>query len=126
MQIKTVFVFGNPELKMDSLPLKILPELRRRYPFICFEAKDPNEEWDVPKELTIIDTVVGLKKVMVFDDLDVFDSTPRLSMHDFDALANLKYLRKLGKLKKITVIGVPPNLNEKETIDSISKILCDD
>lgn len=123
MQTKTIFIFGNPELEMDSLPLRILPELRHVFPSINFEIKDPNEEWDVPEKLTIIDTVVGIKKIGVFEDLDSFDSAPRLTMHDFDALANLKYLKKLGKLKKITIIGVPSEISESEAVESIKKAI---
>jgi Ni,Fe-hydrogenase maturation factor len=123
MQTKTIFIFGNPELEMDSLPLKIIPELQRIFPLINFEVKDPNEEWDVPEKLIVIDTAVGLKKVKVFDGLDSFDSSPRLTMHDFDALANLRYLKKLGKLKEVRIIGVPPDMDESETIESVGKII---
>ena len=123
MQTKTIFIFGNQELEMDSLPLRILPGLRHAFPSINFEVKDPNEEWNVPKELTIIDTVVGLKKVKVFEDLDSFDSAPRLTMHDFDALANLRYLKKLGKLKEVKIIGVPPDMSEKKAVEAIKKAI---
>lgn len=123
MKIETIFIFGNPELAMDSLPLKILPELQKAFPAISFEVKDPNEEWDVPEELTIIDTVVGIKEVVVFDDLDAFAGAPQMTMHDFDALANLKYLKKLGKLKNIRIIGVPPDMEEKRAVESVGKAL---
>jgi len=125
MQTKTIFIFGNPELEMDSLPLKILPELQSAFPSIHFEIKDPNEEWDVPEKLTIIDTVIGIKKVTVFDNLDSFDISPHLTMHDFDALANLKYLKKLGKLKKIKIVGVPSDMSEKKAIGGIKKCRLD-
>ena len=116
-----IYIFGNPDLQMDSLPIKLMPKLSEAFPSIHFELKDPNEEWDVPEELTAIDAVVGLEKVTVFTDLESFDSTPRLTMHDFDALANLKYLKKLGKLKRITIIGVPVEMGEEEAIESVSE-----
>jgi len=105
--MKIVYVFGNPDVAQDSLPLKILPELQKQLPEFRFEAKDPNEEWEAPEELIVIDTVVGIKEITVFDDLARFASAPRLSLHDFDAFANLLILQKLGKLKKIKIIGVP-------------------
>ena len=123
MQTKTIFVFGNPEVEGDSLPLKILPRLQKEFPEISFEAKDPNEEWDVPEELTVIDTVLGPKEVTVFDDLDEFVGAPKMTMHDFDALANLRYLKKLGKLKKVRVIGVPPGLGEDAAFESVAAVL---
>ncbi len=112
-----VFVFGNPDLPMDSLPLRILPELRKRLPDIDFQVKDPNEEWDVPEELTVIDTVVGLKEPRVFDGLDAFSSAPRLTMHDFGAYANLRLLQKIGRLRKIRIVGLPPNLKEADALN---------
>ena len=126
MQTKTIFVFGNPEVEGDSLPLKILPRLQKEFPEISFEAKDPNEEWDVPEELTVIDSVLGPKEVTVFDDLDEFVGAPKMTMHDFDALANLRYLKKLGKLKKVRVIGVPPELKNDDAVKSIIDILMKD
>jgi hypothetical protein len=123
MPPQTIFIFGNPELAMDSLPLKILPELQKAFPAISFEVKDPNEEWDVPEELTVIDTVIGPKEVTIFDDLDAFAGAPQMTMHDFDALANLKYLKKLGKLTKIRIIGVPPEMGGKEALESVRNIL---
>jgi hypothetical protein len=123
MQTKTIFIFGNQELEMDSLPLKILPELQKAFPSIHFDIKDPNEEWDVPEKLTIIDTVMGIKKVKVFEDLDSFEPAPHLTMHDFDALANLRYLKKLGKLKEVKVIGVPSDMSEKKAVEAIKKAI---
>ena len=123
MRTKIVFIFGNPDIEDDALPIKLMPRLQQVFPNIYFETKDPNEEWDMPEEITIIDTVINLKDVTVFDDLDAFDTAPRLTMHDFDALANLHYMKKLGRLKKIKIIGVPPDIDEKKAFSAISKIL---
>lgn len=119
----TVFVFGNPDLKEDALPFRLLPQLRRQFPNIRFEVRDPNEEWDVPTEFIAIDTVVGLTQVRVFDDLDAFANAPRLTLHDYDIGTHLKLLRKLGKLKTIEIIGLPPTLPETEALEAVSAIL---
>lgn len=119
----TVFVFGNPDLPADSLPLKILPALKTRFPEINFETRDPNEEWEVPEELIVIDTVVGIEEVTVFDDLAAFQNAPRVSLHDFDAFANLRYLQKLGKLKKIKIIGFPKTITENEATETTVSFL---
>ena len=116
----TIYVFGNPDLSADSLPLQILPELQKRFPQLQFEIKDPNEEWDSPEILTIIDTVEGIEKVSVFDDLTKFAAAPRLTLHDFDALANLRYLQKLGTLKKIKIIGIPAKMRLDEALAAVS------
>lgn len=119
----TIFVFGNPDLQEDSLPLRILPKLQEKFPDIQFEVKDPNEEWDVPEELIVFDTVMGIDGVKVMDDIKTFSAAPRVSMHDFDALTNIRYLIKLGKIKKIKVIGISPSMNESDALEAVSAVL---
>ena len=122
----TVIVFGNPDLPMDSLPLRLVPELKKQFPETAFLVLDPNEEWpfDAARgesgEFTVIDTVLGIEKITVFDDLDHFTVAPRLSVHDFDALAYMLYLRKLGKVKKVAVIGVPPTATPDKVIATLA------
>ncbi len=119
----TVFVFGNPDLPEDSLPIRLLPKLKKRFSDIDFQIKDPNEDWDIPEEMVVIDTVTGIDRVTVFSDLEHFASAPRLTMHDFDLGSYLKYLKKLGKLKNIKIIGVPPTLAESEALDQVATTL---
>lgn len=118
-----VYVFGNSDLEFDSLPLRILPQLRGLFPDVTFEIKDPNEDWDMPEDLVVLDTAFGINEVMVFDDLDKFEKVPRVSMHDFDALTNLRYLKKIGKIKKIKIIGVPPGMDEKMAAEEVGNKL---
>ncbi len=109
----SVFIFGNPDLPEDSLPLRLLPALRAAFPDVAFEVLDPNEEWEVPRHVVIIDTVVNLAEVAVFHDLSAFIAAPRVTCHDFDAYANLLLLKKLGKIEEVTIIGVPPTATEE-------------
>lgn len=119
----TIFIFGNPDLKIDSMPLKILPELQKKFPEIDFKILDPNEDWKIPEDFIVIDTVLEIKKITVFDGLKKFIPAPNISMHDFDAYANLRYLEKLGKLKKIQIIGVPAEIDEKVALNSLSELI---
>ena len=43
MKGKQVFVFGNPELPADSLPLRMLPSLREQFPDVIFRFLDPHQ-----------------------------------------------------------------------------------
>jgi len=117
-----VFVFGNPDLDFDSLPIKILPELQKRLPDITFEVKDPNEEWEIPNDFIVMDIVDGINQVTFFDDIEKFESSPKITLHDFDAGSYLKYLKKLGKIKKIKIIGLPPKISEEEAVTKIIAI----
>jgi len=110
----TIFIFGNPNLEIDSLPLRVLPALKKHFPDIDFIILDPNEEWKIPDEMVMIDTVVGIKELTIFNDLKHFIEAPRVSVHDFDAFFNLIYLQKLGKLKKIKIFGIPPEMTEAD------------
>lgn len=119
----TVFVFGNPDLPEDALPVQLIPDLREEFPHIEFTVKDPNEEWDVPEHLVVIDTAVGIDRVQEFHSLEQFHTSPRVSMHDFDALTELRLLQKLGKVQRVTIIGVPPRMNVEEAKKEIAVIL---
>lgn len=114
-----IFVFGNPDLEMDSLPVKLLSRLREAFPRHEFIFQDPNEEWDMSEPFWVIDTVVGLKEPRVFDSLDAFVTQPNLSMHDFDALSNLRFLKKLSKLPPVRIIGLPTGISEKDAISFV-------
>jgi len=120
---KTIYIFGNPDLEMDSLPLRVLPALRARFPDIDFIVLDPNEEWKIPEEMVMIDTVVGIKELTIFNDLKFFVEAPRVSVHDFDAFFNLIYLQKLGKLKKIKIFGLPPDMAETTAEEVLTKAI---
>ena len=117
------YVFGNSDLVFDSVPLKILPGLRNMFPEMKFVVKDPNEEWEEIENVTIIDSAQGIDKVTVFDDLSAFSPPPNISMHDFDAYSNLRFLQKLGKLKKIKIICLPQMMCENEAISQVSVII---
>ncbi|MEK7537467.1 MAG: hypothetical protein AAB619_00640 [Patescibacteria group bacterium] len=118
-----IYVFGNPDLPVDALPIRLVPQLRAKFPQATFAIKDPNEEWDVPERLIVIDTVKGIDEVKEFNGLDSFASAPRVSMHDFDALTQLRLLQKLGKLKEITIIGVPPETKDNEALEAVVALL---
>lgn len=123
--MKKVFIFGNEDLKEDNLPILILPELQEKFPKIKFEIKDPNEEWEIPDELIILDTAVGIKEITIFDNLKNFSKTPRVGIHDFDALTNLKFLQKLGKIGEVKVIAVPLDIQKSKALKKIINILSD-
>ncbi len=107
-----IFLFGNPDLDMDALPIRLIPRLQKMFPSVAFISLDPNEEWDVPKHMVIIDTVVGSTEVTVFHDLHAFMQTPRVTCHDFDAYTNLQLLLRIGAIEGVTIIGLPPTLTE--------------
>ncbi len=114
-----VFVAGNPLLKIDSLPLRILPRLSIRLPMVFFEEFDPTENFPEAEKMVILDTVVGLKKVEIIEGTDSFSLPKACSLHDFDLGTNLRLMQKAGIIKEFRIIGVPPDLGEREAIEQI-------
>lgn len=124
-----VFVFGNPDIEIDSLPVRLLPRLKEQFPEWEFVMLDPNEDWNVPKHMVIVDTVVNIDEPRVFVGLEQFMRAPRLTCHDFDAYANLQLLKKLGHIDDTTILGLPPSYNpdaaQQWLIHELSKLLKD-
>jgi hypothetical protein len=116
---KTIYVLGNPLEDIDKLPIQLLPVLQQTFPDIEFILFDPTEELPqpIPKHLYLLDTVLGITTVTIFTDMNDFLISPRISVHDFDLPLFLGMLKKLGKIDDVTIIGIPPNLNEKEALD---------
>ncbi|MFH0927856.1 MAG: hypothetical protein V1821_00095 [bacterium] len=111
-----VLIFGNPDLRLDNLPVRLLPKLRAARPDVEFVLLDPNEEWPSEHSLIVIDTVFGISEPRVFDDLESFQGAPRFSGHDFDAYTNLRFLKKIGKLDQIKIFGLPNDLPEEAAL----------
>jgi Ni,Fe-hydrogenase maturation factor len=120
----TIHIFGNPLLPFDSLPIKLVPELERRFPEFDFRITDPNENLKpVDGKLVIIDTVTGIDKAVIIDDIDKIESDTIYSAHDLDLGFNLKLLNTIGKLKKATIFGVPPGTEYQPALDQLTELI---
>ena len=106
-----VYVFGNQDIPDDSQSFEYMEKLNADFPAIEFIFIKPNE--DLPfvneKYVVIIDAVEGLSTAKLFEnaDLDKIKLSPRASVHDFDLGFQLKYLKKMGKLGDVTILGIP-------------------
>ena len=110
-------------VKEDSLPLRILPRLRKRFPKIEFVTADPTELLEYGKDVWILDTAEGIEKVVVLNDISKLNLPKRLSVHDYDLNVDLHLLQKLGKLQNVKIIAVPLEMEEKEALERVSEIL---
>jgi Ni,Fe-hydrogenase maturation factor len=106
-----VYVFGNEYIAEDKRAIEVARELEGALEGISFVFVNPND--DVPFVdqglAVILDTVEGIQDVALVegDRIDGLVLSPRGSVHDFDLAFQLRYLRKLGKLGKVTIIGIP-------------------
>lgn len=106
-----VYVFGNPNVPEDQGAIEAAERLTSASPGVSFVFVQPNEDAPFADErhVVILDTVKGLDQVTVIEDedLDNFALSPRGSVHDFDLAFQLKYLKKIGRLGRVTVVGLP-------------------
>ena len=106
-----VYVFGNEDVPEDREAIEAAQKLDRAMDGVSFVFVKPNE--DVPfageGRVVILDTVHGIRDVTLIegDEIEELILSPRGSVHDFDLAFQLRYLRKIGKLGDITIIGVP-------------------
>jgi len=106
-----IYVFGNEYVAEDKRAIEVARELEGAIEDISFVFVGPNE--DVPfvneRQVVILDTVQGIQGVALIegDRIDGLTLSPRGSVHDFDLAFQLRYLKKLGKLGEITIVGIP-------------------
>jgi hypothetical protein len=106
-----VYVFGNPEVSRDGRALEVAQRLSGTVPGVWFVTVEPNEDLPFVDEerVVILDTVVGLEGVSLIADGEIEHLVlpPRGTVHDFDLAFQLKYLKKLGRLGEVHVVGIP-------------------
>ncbi len=119
-----ILVFGNLLVKKDSLPLRILPKLKKKFKDIEFKDIDATEELQAEgRDLVILDAVEGIDKVMIIENIDQIKQSKVYSLHDFDLGYNLKLLKKMKLIDSAKIIGVPMRISEKEALAQIQFIL---
>jgi Ni,Fe-hydrogenase maturation factor len=106
-----VYIFGNEYVAEDIRAIEVAQELQNTVEDVSFVFVNPNEDVPFANEprIVILDTIQGLQDVALVegDELDGLLLSPRGSVHDFDLAFQLMYLKKLGKLGEVTLIGVP-------------------
>lgn len=123
---RKILVYGNPLVKEDSLPLRILPKLRKRFPKIQFTEADPTELLQADHdELWILDVAKGISDAVIINDLSLLEqpSSETVSVHDYDLGLDLALLAKLGKLEKVRIIAIPMGMEAKKALESVTQIL---
>ena len=111
--IKKIYVFGNTDHDLDNKAIRVLEKLKKDFPEIAFIEIEPNRDlpFDDMETTYILDTVDGLDSVELIEDndLDNIVNVKSSSVHDFDLGFQIKYLKKLGKLGSVKIIGIPLN-----------------
>ncbi|MCL4378705.1 MAG: hypothetical protein M1409_10100 [Actinobacteria bacterium] len=108
-----IYVFGNKDLNFDNAPFKVVKKLKGKIQNLEFIIVNPNEDlpFEDGQDVVMVDTVLGINKVEIIsdNDLDKLILGKSTTVHDFDLGFQLKYLKKLGKIGKVIIIGLPMN-----------------
>ena len=106
-----VYVFGNEDVPEDSKAIEVARKMDRAIDGVSFVFVGPNEDVPFADEgrVVILDAVHGIQDVELIegDRIDALILAPRGSVHDFDLAFQLRYLKKIGKLGDVTIVGVP-------------------
>jgi len=119
-----VLIFGNPLIKGDSLPIRLVSRLRKEFPKIEFKEFDPSEDLhEEGRELIIVDAIHGIHDVRVLTDTAKIKTQKIYSLHDFDLGLTLKLLKKMKMIDSVTIIGVPMHGKENEIFSQVKTAL---
>ncbi|MDR4510276.1 MAG: hypothetical protein MRJ93_01060 [Nitrososphaeraceae archaeon] len=104
-----VLVFGNRLINNDSVPLKLIPNLKKEFPDIDFMEFDSTE--DIENEgsiIYILDSVENIDQVTIIRDIDRIEISKHLyTMHDMDLGYMLKLMKKVNMIDDIVIFGIP-------------------
>jgi Ni,Fe-hydrogenase maturation factor len=118
-----VLVLGNPLLKNDSLPLRLLPLLEKKFSSIEFVEADPADVDLEQGSLVIIDTAKGIKDVMLIEDADRLQDDKMLSVHGLGLAEQLALLKAIGRPVELKIICVPEKISSQRALEGITKML---
>lgn len=123
-----LYIFGNPDHPQDNAAYEIIEKLLQDLPEIIPVFIKPNQDlpFENEKIVHLLDTVEGIDKPMLLteEQLGHIKKGKRITAHDFDLGFQLKYLKKLGKINKVNIIGIPlTSETDYNSIHSICKKL---
>jgi hypothetical protein len=106
-----VYVFGNRDAPEDAGAIQVAEGLEGAVEGVSFVFVEPNEDVPFADEghAVVLDVVHGIQEVALLSgsDIDRFAAPPRGTAHDFDLAFQLKYLKKIGRLGEVYVVGIP-------------------
>lgn len=122
--MKAITVFGNEIELKDNLAVRLVPRLSKKFGKIKFIIQDPTESLEpVSKPWVILDTAVGIDRVVMVKKLTELDRVKGSSVHDFDVYMDLRLKEKLGRLPKVIIILIPYTYPENKALEEISQII---
>ncbi len=101
---------------------RLLPRLRKRFPSIGFRKCDLAQELESEERtLIVIDTLKGLERVTLLDDIGTV--APKKALEGSGVIMTLRILMRLGSIDSARVIGVPEGYPEEEAFEEMCAII---
>lgn len=125
MKCTEILVFGNPDVKKDSLPVQLIGDLQKSFPEMKFLHLDGIDEIQSHgKNLFIIDSVQGIKKCCMVRDPTMLTGKI-LSIHEFDLANNIKILKKIKAIESFLVFCVPMKISKAKALAQLKELIAD-
>lgn len=106
-----IYVFGNQDDSDDKQAIIAAQKLQQLNSDIEPVYVKPNADLPFVDEdqVVILDVMKGISVITVIDEtkLHALSLAPRSTVHDFDLGFQLRYLQKIGKLGKVSIVGLP-------------------
>ena len=100
----------------------VLSRLRKAFPGIGFKKYDIQMELeDEGRRLIVIDTVKGIDRVMMLEDLHLL--SPGRALEGSGAMITLRIMKSIGSIDSAKVIAVPENYPTADAIEEIIPII---
>jgi len=117
-----IYCFGNEFLENDSLAKELADEIV--LPDIKFiKCNSPEEIFLEEENITILDVVENINKVILIEDIDQLKDNHISTLHDFDLSFFLRLKKEIGEINDVKIIGIPMKGNKKKIkLETISKI----
>jgi len=118
-----MYVFGNSEIREDSIALRIVPQLKKRFPEVQFILHSSIDEIEPSHTICILDSAIGINEVLLITNIKQLKQSKSSTQHDFDISFQLQFLQKIGKIKKVNIIAIPTNFDEEKAVKKASEII---
>ncbi len=100
----------------------LLARLRKRFASVGFRKYDVSEELEnEERKLIVIDTVRGISKVTLVEDLEGI--SPAKALEGSGTLMTLRILLRIGSIDSVKVIAVPEGYPADAAFDEMSAII---
>jgi len=110
-------------LRLDN-ERSLLRKLRARFASVDFIRQDPSDASELEEgveDLIVIDTVKGIDRVTLFEELE--EISPAKALQGSGEIMTLRMLLRLGTIHSVRLIAIPEDYAEDDAFEEICQII---